>query len=114
MVEKKHSLGKSARAIKVSLAALLGNGNVERIDVAANEWGRLDVVIGTDLYRGVGPVERVDRVLKHLEKSLDPADLANVGKVWVLDVEEYENVVGFSDSIEKLLKDDQFDGGSNG
>ena len=114
MVEKEHSLSRSARAIKASLAALLGNGNVERIDVAANEWGRLDVVIGTDLYRGVGLVERVDRVLKHLEKSLDQADLANVGKVWVLDVEEYETVVGFGDSIEKLMKDDQFEGGSNG
>jgi len=56
----------------------------------------------------------VDRVLKHLEKSLDQADLANVGKVWVLDVEEYETVVGFGDSIEKLMKDDQFEGGSNG
>ena len=111
MVAKQTPLEKSARAVEASLAALLGSRNGGRVDVAANQWGHLDVVIGTDMYRGVDPVERVDRVLHHLQRSLDPADLANVGKVWVLDADEYESLLRFGDSLEKVLKDRESDGG---
>lgn len=111
MVAKQHPLEKSARAIEASVAALVGNRNGGRVDVAANQWGHLDVVIGTDLYRGVDPNERVDRVLDHLQTSLNPADFAHVGQVWVLDAEEYENLLRFGDSLEKLLKDRQSEDG---
>lgn len=111
MVAKQHPLEKSARAIEASVAALVGNSNGGRVDVAANQWGHLDVVIGTDMYRGVDPIERVDRVLDHLQTSLDPADFANVGEVWVLDAEEYENLLRFGNSLEKFLKDRQSEDG---
>lgn len=107
MVEKKRSLGQSARAIKATLAALLKNGDVQRIEVSANQWGHLEVVIGTDRYRGMGPLERVNRVLDHLKSTLDPADYATVSKVWVLDVDEYEQVVGFGESLGDVLNDEK-------
>jgi len=105
MVARQHPLEDSVRAIKVSLAALLGNRNGWQVDVSANEWGNLDVVIGTDAYRSVDPVERVDQVLDHLQKNLDPGDFANVGKVWVLDADEFEGLRKFGESLGETFKD---------
>jgi hypothetical protein len=102
-------LEKSAKAIEAAISQLIESRNGGRVDVAANQWGHLDVVIGTDIFRGVDPVERVDRVLDHLRNSLDPADFANVSKVWVLDAEEYEKVWNFGESMERLFRDRESD-----
>ena len=110
MVARQHPLEKSARAIESALATLIRDHEGSKVDVSGNKWGHLDVVVGSDMFREIDPETRDDMVWNYLQKKLDPADFANLAQVWVLDVDEYDNLLKFGDSLEGFFKDRRSDG----
>jgi len=104
MVAKQHSLERSAKAIQDCLIGLVKNGSAARVGVSTNQWGHLDVVIGTDKYKELDVIKRDDIVWDHMKKNLDPADLANIGDVRVLSLDEYEACLRMQVSFEKYIE----------
>jgi len=92
MVAKPNRIAEARKAIQQALAELVKEYEGSRVRIEENEWGHLDVTVGSDRFRNIRDDDRHDLVWKHLRTSLDPSDFGQLSEISVLDRDEYQRV----------------------
>ncbi|MCH7596204.1 MAG: hypothetical protein IID35_06550 [Planctomycetes bacterium] len=64
-----------------------------KVSVFETEWGHLRALIADESFRGLGPVDRQERVWSVLRKRVDDAFLVHLAGVHPMDPDEYDRSV---------------------
>ncbi|MEK6676063.1 MAG: hypothetical protein AABZ47_10475 [Planctomycetota bacterium] len=94
MVSQPNRLEISARAIEAALREL-ANGDEVRIRIDRNEWGHLEILVGSNRFKNVPEHERDEIVWKCLQNKLATEDFANISELLVLDLDRFINLNNF-------------------
>lgn len=86
---KKASIVEAARAISDALKGFVGEGESDNIHVFESSAGSLRVMIGSDLFKGKGPIECQRIIWEYLDANVPPEQLVYCSAVHPMDAAEY-------------------------
>jgi len=87
---EKANLNKAARAIRLALKAFVAKDERDNVQFFESSPGSLRFIVGSDRFKGVGPVDRQDMVWDHLKKHVEDDSLSFCSGVHAYDLDEYE------------------------